>query len=158
MENHFIKNVEFENFKCFEKLKVKELKRVNLIGGKNNIGKTSFMEGLEMIAKPKSAFGLRIVSSEILRRRQTKKIINQNQVVFQEFNLDFFLEQNIEINLKSNVNISNVQVFDVSGRMIKNAVGNNTKEIRINTVGLNKGVYILKITTAKGIITKKVII
>ena len=91
MENHFIKNVEFENFKCFKELKVKELKRVNLIGGKNNIGKTSFMEGLEMIAKPKSAFGLRIVSSEILRRRQTKKIINQNQVVFQEFNLDFFL-------------------------------------------------------------------
>ena len=53
MENHFIKNVEFENFKCFEKLKVKELKRVNLIGGKNNIGKTSFMEGLEILVKPK---------------------------------------------------------------------------------------------------------
>ncbi|WP_166668202.1 T9SS type A sorting domain-containing protein [Epilithonimonas xixisoli] len=67
-------------------------------------------------------------------------------------------KQNNELVAKSNVNISNVEVFDVSGRMIKNAVGNNTKEIRINTVGLNKGVYILKITTAKGITTKKVII
>ena len=67
-------------------------------------------------------------------------------------------KQNNELVAKSNVNISNVEVFDVSGRMIKNAAGNNTKEIRINTDALNKGVYILKITTAKGIITKKVII
>ena len=67
-------------------------------------------------------------------------------------------KQNNELVAKSNVNISNVEVFDVSGRMIKNAAGNNTKEIRINTDALNKGVYILKITTAKGITTKKVII
>lgn len=73
MENHFIKNVEFENFKCFEKLKVKDLKRVNLIGGKNNIGKTSFMEGLEILVKPKTGFGLRIKCVDILRRRQSKK-------------------------------------------------------------------------------------
>jgi len=45
MENHFIQNIEFKNFKCFQDLKVKELKRVNLIGGKNNIGKTTFIEG-----------------------------------------------------------------------------------------------------------------
>ena len=67
-------------------------------------------------------------------------------------------KQNNELVAKSNVNISNVEVFDVSGIMIKNAAGNNTKEIRINTVGLNKGVYILKITTVKGITTIKVII
>ena len=80
-----------------------------------------------MLLKPKSAFGLRIVSSEILRRRQAKKIINQNQVVFQEFNLDFFLEQNIEINLKSNVNISKLKYI------------NTGDEIQLNNIQIFSG-------------------
>ena len=82
-------------------------------------------------------------------------VLATNNIKAQEVSV---YKQNNELVAKSNVNISNVEVFDVSGRMIKNAVGNNTKEIRINTDALNKGVYILKITTAKGIITKKVII
>ena len=82
-------------------------------------------------------------------------VLATNNIKAQEVSV---YKQNNELVAKSNVNISNVQVFDVSGRMIKNAVGNNTKEIRINTDALNKGVYILKITTVKGITTKKVII
>ena len=82
-------------------------------------------------------------------------VLATNNIKAQEVSV---YKQNNELVAKSNVNISNVEVFDVSGRMIKNAAGNNTKEIRINTDALNKGVYILKITTAKGIITKKVII
>ena len=43
-ENHFIKNIEIKNFKCFEDFKAEGFGRVNLIGGKNNVGKTAFME------------------------------------------------------------------------------------------------------------------
>lgn len=101
MENHFIKNVEFKNFKCFKDLKVKNLKMVNLISGKNNVGKTSFMEGLEMIVKPKSAFGLRMVSSDILRRRQDKKSNPNQPQPFVEFELDFFNDLKSDIHLSS---------------------------------------------------------
>jgi len=45
-ENHFIKNIEIKNFKCFEDFKAEGFGRVNLIGGKNNVGKTAFMESL----------------------------------------------------------------------------------------------------------------
>ena len=45
-ENHFIKNIEIKNFKCFEDFKAEGFGRVNLIGGKNNVGKTAFMEAL----------------------------------------------------------------------------------------------------------------
>ena len=41
---HFIKNIKIKNFKCFEEFKVEGFGRVNLIGGKNNVGKTAFME------------------------------------------------------------------------------------------------------------------
>jgi AAA15 family ATPase/GTPase len=44
MNNNFINNIEIINYKCFDDFKADGFKRVNLIGGKNNIGKTSFME------------------------------------------------------------------------------------------------------------------
>lgn len=103
MNNHFIKNVELVNFKCFKELNVNNLKRVNLIGGKNNIGKTSFLEAIEMLSKPKSAFGLRIMVSDVIRRRQLKRnmLFPQSQQ-FQEFEMDFFDEEKKEIILKNN--------------------------------------------------------
>ncbi|UQB67441.1 T9SS type A sorting domain-containing protein [Epilithonimonas zeae] len=55
-------------------------------------------------------------------------------------------------------NIKNVDVFDASGKLITSLSGNNTKEIKLSTVGFVKGVYILKITSDKGITTKKVIL
>lgn len=55
-------------------------------------------------------------------------------------------------------NITAIDVFDASGKLIQSLSGKNSKEIRINTSGLTKGVYILKITSGKDITTKKVIL
>ena len=44
MNKNFIENIEIKNFKCFDDFKAKEIGHINLIGGKNNSGKTSFME------------------------------------------------------------------------------------------------------------------
>ena len=44
MSEHFISNIEIKNFKCFKDFKAEGFGRVNLIGGKNNVGKTAFME------------------------------------------------------------------------------------------------------------------
>ena len=93
MENHFIKNVEFENFKCFKELKVKELKRVNLIGGKNNIGKTSFMEGLELFLSSKNSYNLAINLYKMIRRRQGN--ISRERY----FELDFIYSNNSKVDL-----------------------------------------------------------
>lgn len=37
---------EVTNFRCFSKLELKELERVNLIAGMNNVGKTAFLEAM----------------------------------------------------------------------------------------------------------------
>ena len=47
---HFIRNIEIKNFKCFEDFKAEGFGRVNLIGGKNNVGKTAFMEACFLFA------------------------------------------------------------------------------------------------------------
>jgi len=46
MSKHFIENIEIKNFKCFKNFKAKGFGQVNLIGGKNNVGKTAFMEAV----------------------------------------------------------------------------------------------------------------
>ncbi len=44
MNNHLLTEIEIKEFKCFRDFKADGFKRVNLIGGKNNVGKTAFME------------------------------------------------------------------------------------------------------------------
>ena len=46
MSEHFINNIEIKKFKCFDDFKAEGFGRVNLIGGKNNVGKTAFMEAV----------------------------------------------------------------------------------------------------------------
>ena len=41
-----IKDIAIENFRCFHKTELKGFERVNLFGGKNNVGKTSLLEAL----------------------------------------------------------------------------------------------------------------
>lgn len=83
MKNHFIENVEFKNFKCFKELHVKNLKRVNLISGKNNIGKTSLMEAIELLVSSNDSIELAHNTYQMMTRRQ-KTIRNERY-----FELDF---------------------------------------------------------------------
>jgi len=46
MPNILIKKIAIHNFRGFKKTKLSELKRINLIGGANNIGKTVLLEAL----------------------------------------------------------------------------------------------------------------
>jgi AAA15 family ATPase/GTPase len=46
MTAHFLTEIEIKEFKCFHDFKADGFKRVNLIGGKNNIGKTALMEAV----------------------------------------------------------------------------------------------------------------
>lgn len=48
MSEHFIQYIDIENYKCFQDFKAKGFKRVNLISGKNNVGKTALMEAIEL--------------------------------------------------------------------------------------------------------------
>ncbi|AEE14047.1 hypothetical protein Thena_0403 [Thermodesulfobium narugense DSM 14796] len=114
-----IENIEFENFKCFERFSVEKLQRVNLIGGKNNIGKTAFLEGIELLAKPKSGFGMCIVTSEILRRRQLKPgFMPQTQSHINELDFDLFNSLGKEIIIKGDISEIKIK-FIPAGEVIE---------------------------------------
>lgn len=50
MANLILNSLEIRNFRAFHDLKIDHLKRVNLIVGKNNIGKTSLLEAIQLYA------------------------------------------------------------------------------------------------------------
>lgn len=101
MGNHFVKNISFENFKCFKKLEFDGFKRVNLIGGKNNVGKTSFMEGINLTVYSEDALKLHTNIRQMIKDRQNDDI-----------DIDFFYndEDNININTdKKNIKITYIK-------------------------------------------------
>ncbi len=88
-----LENIEIQNFRCFEDTKILGFKRVNLIGGKNNAGKTAFLEALLLhnFPRPKSIIELKRIrreSSEISKSRPEKTWDN------------FFLEQSHQGEIK----------------------------------------------------------
>lgn len=64
-----------------------------------------------------------------------------------------------EINLRghSTSRISNITITDVSGRIVKQSRFDNFSNVQLNIANLSKGIYLLKVTTEKGTITKKFI-
>ncbi|WOE70846.1 AAA family ATPase [Hydrogenimonas thermophila] len=88
-----INNIKIYNFKIFRNLEIKDLKRVNLIGGKNNIGKTAFLEAIELVTLPKSIIEIVYCVNRILTRRY-------NDLKNIEF--DFFYDENKELKIDIN--------------------------------------------------------
>ncbi len=95
-QEHFIKNIEIKNFKLFKDFKAKGFGRVNLIGGKNNVGKSAFMEACFIIDNFNSFYlnnhkeidGMRerlyfeIIKSLIVIQMKTKNISDSQQKRF----------------------------------------------------------------------------
>ena len=61
-----LKEIEIQNFRCFEQIKISGFERVNLIGGKNNAGKTALLEALLLYDDPdgRSIFALKTLRME----------------------------------------------------------------------------------------------
>lgn len=64
-------SIQIENFRCFDyQFKLEKLNRVNLLAGKNNIGKTSLLEAINLLAAGASPHA--IVSNPFRRSPQVK--------------------------------------------------------------------------------------
>ena len=73
MEEHFVKYIHFQQFKCFQDFALEHFDRINLISGKNNIGKTAFMEGVELVVSSNSVLELASNINKLIKRRQGKR-------------------------------------------------------------------------------------
>ena len=59
--------------------------------------------------------------------------------------------------VRGNDRINGLDLYDASGKLVRSVAGNNTVELRVSNVGLLKGLYVMKIKTGKGTVTKKLL-
>ncbi len=78
-----IRSLKIDGYRCFSEFRVQGLARVNLLVGKNNCGKTAFLEAVELLTAPSP---IRSAVS-ILRRRDesTSDMVDERKVREYEF-------------------------------------------------------------------------
>ncbi|CAA6808072.1 MAG: Unknown protein [uncultured Campylobacterales bacterium] len=136
MSEHFIKEIEIKNFKCFEDFKSSGFGRVNLISGKNNVGKTAFMEACYINVSSKTIPGMFTSLVGIKIRRENLNILDK--YVKNTFTpLDFTkkaLDQTSDITTKSNINESHFSVVKNDGikEYIFKIADNKNVKINVN--------------------------
>ena len=118
MSEHFIKNIEIKNFKCFENFKAEGFGRVNLIGGKNNVGKTAFMEAVYINNSKKNL-------SDIIRWRYISDIIFDLWREIGKKFIENFIKEKVEAykNYEIKTNLNNLEkntIFKSSNKSTKN--------------------------------------
>ena len=131
MSEHFIKSIEIKNFKCFEDFKAEGFGRVNLIGGKNNVGKTAFMEAVYInISKEELYDSIRNI---IVARYLSDIFLDLFMEVGNKF-IDNFIEEKSKIykdyQIKSNLNDLKVNIlFKGSNKAHKKSYEENYSKI-----------------------------
>ncbi len=110
MDKHLLTEIQIKDFKCFKDFKADGFKRVNLIGGKNNVGKTAFMEACYVNVQSQDL--KKFVGSlySIKYMRENLNILNGASK-----NAKFFIEQSNMIFTKSNINIASFNIEEKDG-------------------------------------------
>lgn len=134
IDNHFLKQIEIEKFKCFSNFKAEGFKRVNLIGGKNNVGKTAFMEACYVNV---CSLNIKNMISSIVSIKGRRE--KANLVYVKEMELQSFLDFTKHYEVISNVKKQKFSIleedgkkeyqFDIGGEFVSSI---NSKEINIS--------------------------
>ncbi|MEA2099536.1 MAG: AAA family ATPase [Campylobacterota bacterium] len=134
--NEHLKNIEIKDFKCFKDFKADGFKRVNLIGGKNNVGKTAFMEGccINVYSQSVAHFRAVLIHTKVAREKINllfhETVIDDNKLLESFSNI--FIKSNINsvsFNAKDN-GIENIYTFELNNETFKinaNLLSKNTK-------------------------------
>ena len=120
--------IKIQNFRCFKELEVNGFKRVNLIGGKNNTGKTSLLEALLLYFYPLPIAAISLKQNRKESHRITPKFsINEWNSLFYNQNtennicirgcFEYLNEQTIKISVTQSVQL---QLFEEEAKF-----GNN---------------------------------
>ncbi|NOQ32208.1 MAG: AAA family ATPase [Helicobacteraceae bacterium] len=128
MSEHLLKHIDITDFKCFTNFHAEGFKRVNLIGGKNNVGKTAFMEAcyINTQAQNLACFVGALNSIKYMRE-------NLNILDGATYSIKLFIEYSNNLIFKSNINSTSFKIKDDAG--IKKYIfefNNESVEVNIN--------------------------
>lgn len=73
-----IKKITFENYKCFKHAEISNIQPINIIIGKNNIGKSSILDILEMIYSKRASHQTTIIADKTLSETDIRRVFPEN--------------------------------------------------------------------------------
>ena len=98
-----LRSFTLKNFRCFQNLTLEPLERVNLIAGKNNVGKTSLLEAIFIFINPNNPESL----FKVNRLRGLTRISRIEDI---EETKGFFFDQDVEKTIEiSSIEENNLQ-------------------------------------------------
>jgi AAA15 family ATPase/GTPase len=106
MNEHFLTDIEIKQFKCFTDFKAAGFKRVNLIGGKNNIGKTALMEACIINVYSRN---INTMVSALYGIKQSREILN---IIRKDIAQPTFLDSTKKYEAESNIKKTIFQVIE----------------------------------------------
>jgi len=128
MNEYFIKEIEIKNFKCFEDFKADGFGRVNLIGGKNNVGKTAFMEACYLGESANGVQNKKIFFHALLVVELNRNPLMELEIIQDSSNFQFNFEESI---IAINDKIKSVPNFFMNTNLYKAPLGKfSSKGIR----------------------------
>lgn len=130
MEKHFLKHINCVSYKSFKDFKVDNLKRINLIGGKNNIGKTALIEACYINLVSKNISLLMSALHGVKYGRENLNILmdRTNHKPLE------FIENSHGLGLESNINKVSFQVLESNGQVDYKCVAGKEE----STIGRDK--------------------
>ena len=101
-----IKNIIFENYKCFRHAEISNLQPINIIIGKNNIGKSSILDILEMIYSKRPSRQTNIIADKELSEMDIRRAFREDMYGGLPGSNHFefgkvFIGKNFKINIKN---------------------------------------------------------
>lgn len=128
MGEHFLKWIDIVDFKCFHNFEAKDFQRVNLISGKNNVGKTAFMEACFINTRAMNIKNLVGVLFGIKYMRENMNILVDSMRV----DAKTFIEPSHGLNLMSNINKVSFEIQEKEGIKLYDFIFNK-QHINVNT-------------------------
>ena len=145
---HFLTDIEIKEFKCFKDFKASGFKRVNLIGGKNNVGKTAFMAACFINVHSEN------INTMVTAIYGIKQIREKTNLIFGEINPQKLLDATRAYTSKSNLSLSNKEFSIVEKDAVKEYkfnINGEKKTINARELSLNfSAIYNIKIIDSVG--------
>jgi AAA15 family ATPase/GTPase len=106
-----ITQIKIENFRCFQNTELKDFKMVNLIGGKNNVGKTALLEAIFVGLKPDILKYL--IENRLSKQNEKDKVENlfYDREINRSIKINTILQTYEGNNLDSVVNLSFKDIY-----------------------------------------------
>lgn len=111
-EIHMIKSIRIENFRCYEKIHLTGLQRVNIVVGENASGKTALFEAMFFLGGLSNEIYMRLKGHRLMPEVRIGTTIRTFQDLFGDYFRDFDMNRPIYLETKgSTAETRNVRIY-----------------------------------------------